>query len=170
MKKTQTLLMTVFWGLLLVAALLYIACEYLNFDFSYLSDTSEQTRYVVSTVMILATLAVLPMALRLFKKRKVHAELISLREVALRKWGLVRLVLLGDMLIINTMLYFLFGFESSFGYLAVVLLLAMPFVYPSMDRCLAEVEEVSPENPECPENPENPESPEKPGTPETPAE
>ena len=166
MKKTHDLLMTLFWGQLLLAALIYVGCEYLNVDISFLTTASEPTRYVVSTIMILATLALLPLALRLFKLRKVHAELISLRETALHKWGVLRLLLLGGLLLINTLLYYAFGFEPSFGYLAVVVLLAMPFIYPSMARCLTEVEEVSPENPD---NPESPESPEAPVTPETPA-
>lgn len=162
MKRTQNLLMAVFWGQLLLAALIYVCCEYLHIDIAVLADTAEQTRYVVSTVMILATLTFVPTALRMFKMRRIHAELVNFREAALLKWGVVRLTLLGDAMIINTMLYYLFGFEPSFGYLAVILLLAMPFVYPTMDRCMAEVEEEAPltsETPEAPMTSETPESP-----------
>ena len=141
MKKTHDMLIVLFWSQLIVPAIIYVCCEYLNVDLAFLAGTSENGRYVVSTVMILATLALLPLALRLFKFQRIHNDLIERRADALHKWGIIRLIILGDLLLINTLLYYAYGFESAFGYLAVVTLLAMPFVYPTMERCYAEVED-----------------------------
>ena len=41
----------------------------------------------------------------------------------------------------NTLLYYIYGFEPAFGYLAVMVMLTMPFVFPTMSRCKAETEE-----------------------------
>ena len=63
--------------------------------------------------------------------------------------GMVRLMLMGLLLIVNTFLYYAFEFESAYGYLAVVVLLCMPFVVPTMSRCQAEVtaeEQLQPTN------------------------
>ena len=45
------------------------------------------------------------------------------------------------LLVSNTLLYYLYGFEAAFGYLAVMVMLTMPFVLPTMNRCKAETEE-----------------------------
>ena len=140
MKQTRDILMTIFWLQLIIPALLYVGCEFFSLDLALLSDTQPQVRYVVSTVMILLTLAMVPVALRLFKLHRVSDDLLMRKAEALRKWGLLRLVILGDLLVANTLLYYVFGFEPAFGYLAVVVLLTLPFVYPTMNRCLAEVE------------------------------
>jgi hypothetical protein len=89
--------------------------------------------------MILLTLAAIPLGLRLFKFRKVADDLRQRGELALLKWGVLRLSMIGDLLVINTLLYYIFGFEPAFGYLAVICLLSMPFIVPTMSRCEAEV-------------------------------
>lgn len=147
MKQTRDLLMTLYWTVLIVPALIYVCGDILDIDLAVLSGVSELARYVVSTVMILATLALLPIVLRLFKMQRVHADLVRRRADALKKWGSLRVCILGGLLLLNTLLYYAFGFESSFGYLAIVTLLCMPFVYPTMDRCLTEVEDESPQTP-----------------------
>jgi hypothetical protein len=35
----------------------------------------------------------------------------------------------------------MYGFEPAFGYLAVMVMLTMPFVLPTMSRCKSETEE-----------------------------
>ena len=52
--------------------------------------------------------------------------------------GIVRIMLLGAPLVINTLLYYFFGFEPAFGYLAVITLLSMVFILPTTSRCVAE--------------------------------
>lgn len=133
--------MALFCQQLLTAGILYVCCDYLNVDLAFLSGVDQQTLFVVSTVMILLTLAAIPLGLRLFKFRKVASDLQSRGADALQKWGVIRLSMIGDLLVVNTLLYYVFGFEPAFGYLAVVCLLTMPFIVPTMSRCKAEISE-----------------------------
>ncbi len=149
MKRTQQILMALFWAQLLIPALLYVGGEFLDVDMAFLSDCPSNVRYVVSTVMILLSLTLIPLALRLFKFRKIHDDLIARQAFALDKWGRARLIILGDLLLFNTALYYAFGFEPTFGYLAVVTLLTLPFVYPTMNRCLTETEDEQEEGSEA---------------------
>lgn len=145
MKQTRNLLMTLFWGLVAIPALLYVSCEFLGADIAYLSGATPAVRYAASAVAILLTLVLLPLSLRFFRLPRIHADLLSRKAAALRKWGRLRLLTIGGLLIVNTLLYYLLGFEPAFGYLAVVVLLTLPFVCPTMSRCLAETESDSQE-------------------------
>ena len=64
----------------------------------------------------------------------------ELKEQALLKWGLIRLILLELPMLCNTLFYYQF-MNTTFGYMAIIQLLCLPFVVPTMGRCLAEVEE-----------------------------
>lgn len=142
MKKTRNILVVIYALMLLAAAAIYICGDYLEVDMAVLtSDTDKQTGYVVQMVMILLTLSLVPLALRLFKFKQIHASLLVSPATALLKWGIVRILVLGLLLVTNTLLYYIYGFEPSFGYLAVMILLTMPFVVPTMSRCKAETEE-----------------------------
>lgn len=146
MKQTQKILMLLFWSILLQAAVIYLIADVMDIDISIFSGASREARFLPMTLMILITLALVPLSLRLFKFRIVADDLIRRKEKALQKWGIIRLCMLEFLLIVNALLYYFFGFESSFGYLAVVVLLTMPFVYPSMTRCINETEpQVEPE-------------------------
>ena len=105
------------------------------------SENDKQTGYVVQMIMILLTLCLVPLALRLFKFKQIHSSLLSSPDTALLKWGSIRILILGLLLVANTFLYYIYGFEPSFGYLAVMVMLTMPFVLPTMKRCKAETEE-----------------------------
>ena len=139
MKKTRNILMALFAGFLLTAALLYICGEFLQRDMTLWADATRGQQFVGSTVMILLTIGLLPLSLRLFKFQFVADRLVQRKAPALACWGSVRLVIMGLLLVLNTFFYYAFGFESTYGYLAVVTLLCMPFVFPTMNRCMAEV-------------------------------
>ena len=99
----------------------------------------EQVEFGLVFFMELITVCLIPLALRLFKFKKVEADLKRHGAVALRKWGILRLLMLLLPLMKNTLLYYLF-MNTTFGYMAIIVLLTTPFVYPSMSRCLSEVE------------------------------
>ena len=142
MKRTRNILMVLYWLLLLVAAGIYVCGEFLEVDMAWLSsDESRQMGIVVQMVMILLTLGLVPLALYLFKMKRIHASLVENPSVTLLKWGVVRILILGSLLMTNTLLYYMYGFEPAFGYLAVMVMLTMPFVLPTMSRCKAETEE-----------------------------
>jgi hypothetical protein len=69
----------------------------------------------------------------------VHNDLLQRQETALMKWGQCRLAMLALPLFMNVLFYYLF-MNTTFGYMGIILLLCMPFVYPSMNRCRAELE------------------------------
>lgn len=149
MKKTQHLLILLFCIFMTLTALLYVAGEFFNCDMMVFADASRQTRFIVCTTMILLTIGLLPLSLRLFKLRRVQDDLLSRKAPALMKWGCLRLCTMGLLLVADTFLYYAFGLEPAYGYLAVVVLLCMPFVVPTMGRCEAEVQPVE-SNPEAP--------------------
>lgn len=96
--------------------------------------------FVVATIMELLTIAIIPFALRLFKFRKVNGKLTeseTTRWDNLLKYGSVRILLLAIPMIINVVCYYLFTL-TAFAYLAIILFLCMFFVYPTVDKCIAE--------------------------------
>jgi hypothetical protein len=101
--------------------------------------TEKQTEFLLTTLMELLTLTCVYMALRLFKFDKVHQELVTRKADGLRRWGLIRLAILLLPMPLNTVLYYLF-MNTTFGYMAIILAICLPFVYPSEARCEAETE------------------------------
>lgn len=144
MKKARNILSALFCAIMAVNTLLYIIGEFIQADMTFLGDTSRQTRFIVSTLMIMLTICLLPLSLRLFKFKHIQADLMERHDKALTKWGTLRLATMGLLLTANTVLYYAFEFESAYGYLSLVVLLCMPFVLPTMNRCIAET---SPEPP-----------------------
>ena len=96
--------------------------------------------FVVATIMELLTIAIIPFALRLFKFRKVNGKLTEseiTRWDNLLKYGSVRILLLAIPMIINVVCYYLFTL-TAFAYMAIILFLCMFFIYPTVDKCIAE--------------------------------
>lgn len=141
MEKTRNILAAVFMLICVIALGLYVGGEFLDMDIAVLEDEGQDTKFVVQTVDILLSLAVVPTALYMFRKPAIHADLMARKAPALLKWGLLRLLMLGLLLVGNTLLYYLFGFEPAFGYLAIITAMVMPFVVPTMKRCLSETNE-----------------------------
>lgn len=82
----------------------------------------------------LMVVAFIPLALYLFRIKKVSNDLRLHPVEALRKWGLVRLALLAVPLVVCTFLYYV-TMNVAYGYLAIILLICLVFVYPSKVRC-----------------------------------
>lgn len=102
----------------------------------YAALPGGQLEFAFAMVMEIATICLIPLALRLFKFKKV-AE--SLKTVdGLRLWGTVRLAILCVPMVVNTLLYYLF-MNVAFGYLAIILFLCLFFVMPTRQRCEAEM-------------------------------
>ena len=95
---------------------------------------NTQAWFIILTVMELLTIAVIPAALYLFKIKKVKEALKAEPVAAMKKYGVMRLLMLGLPLVANTDLYYM-SMNVAFGYMAIILLLVLPFVYPSKARC-----------------------------------
>ena len=139
MKKISKQL-TFVYILLAAIALAIVALYELDVLESGVLADSKQTEFVALTVMELTSLAAAFIGLRLFKFRMIHNELVTNEEPAMLKWGLLRLLILEVPMIVNTYLYYIY-MNTTFGYLAIILLLCLPFVMPTESRCLAETSE-----------------------------
>ena len=139
MKETRNLLMTLFCIPIGYVVAVAIVFETNIFESGLYAD-DKNVEFMMTAVMELVTLGTVFLALRLFKFNKVHDDLVARKYAALKKWGLLRLLMLGLPMMYNTYLYYMF-MNTTFGYMAIIQMLCMPFVYPSKSRCGAEVEE-----------------------------
>jgi hypothetical protein len=139
MKQTQRLLMILFITSIVLPLAMVVLFE-TGIIATGIMAGDTQSEFLLTSTMELVTLAFAFLSLRLFKFGRIHADLVNRQEKALLKWGYLRLLLIQAPLVINTLLYYLY-MKPTFGYLAIILALCLPFVYPSMDRCLAEVSE-----------------------------
>lgn len=91
-------------------------------------------QFVFQSVMEVVSVVVIPVALYLFKMKKVERDLRQRGARALNSWGSLRVLLIGLPMLINTLLYYLF-MSVAFGYMAIILFLCIIFIYPSKERC-----------------------------------
>ena len=138
MKETRNQLMAV-----LVFALLFALGAVVLYETGILESglfvEHKNSEFILTALMELLTLGGVFMALRLFKLQKVHHDLVTNKEHALFRWGILRLALLLVPMVANNYLYYMF-MNTTFGYMAIIQLLCLPFVFPSMSRCQSEVE------------------------------
>ena len=139
MKRTQCILMGFFITTIVVVVALVVLFE-TDVIASGLLAGDNQTEFVFTTMMELITLGFAFLSLRLFKFGAIRADLFARKETALQNWGVLRLMLIQGPLWFNTLLYYLY-MSPTFGYLAIILALCLPFVYPSMSRCIADTTE-----------------------------
>lgn len=152
MKQIRNILTIIFWSILAAALLLVVLFEY---EVLPMGTWSEQlsAEFLCRCTMEVVALGGIYLALRLFKFQRVHQDLVERREQALQKWGILRLLLLELPMFLNTLLYYMF-LQTTYGYLAIIAALSLPFVYPTLGRCMDEVEEPE-ETPETPETKES---------------
>lgn len=100
----------------------------------------KQSEFILTAVMEIVSLGAAFLGLRLFKFKAIQKDLVRRKEKAMWKWGMTRLLILEAPMVINTLLYYIY-MNTTFGYLAIILLLCLPFVYPTLSRCNAETTE-----------------------------
>ncbi len=136
-KKVQLLLQLVFWVPVAVALLTVGLGEADVLPVGVLAG-AKQAEFVLASVMEVLTIVAIPLALKLFKLKPIAARLTAATGVAaLHRWGVVRLSLLCVPMVVNIVSYYLFMWVG-FAYLAIILLLSLFFVYPSLSRCYNE--------------------------------
>ena len=138
MKQTRNYLMAVYIGALVLAGLILLLYETGVLE-QGISIENKKPEFITLTLMEIMTLAAIYFALRLFKMEKIHKDLLARKEVALKKWGLLRLELF-DVPLIANILFYEWYMNPTFGYMAIILFICQPFVFPSMSRCMAETE------------------------------
>lgn len=140
MKQTKNILTILFWSLLSISAIIVLLFETDIMESGILAAKEGNAEFIITVVFELVTLAVVPLSLKMFQFKFIKKSLITGRENALAKWGMIRIAMLLFLLLLNVILYYLF-MNMSFAYMALIALICLPFIYPSMDRCVSEVEE-----------------------------
>ena len=136
MKKVSQQLIA-FYTAQIALALIFVVLFELDMLPTGIMADDKQTDFLLTATMEIVSLGAAFLGLRLFKFEVVSKSLVEQKEKAMWKWGMTRLLILEAPMVINTLLYYIF-MNTTFGYLAIILLLCLPFVYPSLNRCLAE--------------------------------
>ena len=129
MNKTISLLRTVLIANVGVAVVIAALYE-LDMLPSGMLAGRPQDEFLSTISMELITIVFIPVALRLFKTKDVEKRLEEGNIKAFRKWGLVRILMITVPLVLNTLLYYSF-MNTTFGYMALILLICLPFIYPA---------------------------------------
>lgn len=135
MKTVSRILQVIYWCVLLgTGAIVYLyEREMLIPGMLVPTDINDNTEFVVAVVLELVTLGTIPLSLYLMKIPYVF-DMICVSNKAYFVWALVRLFMMTIPLVLDTLCYYWFMF-SGFGYMAIVMLLAWPFIYPTFLRC-----------------------------------
>lgn len=136
MKSIQHKLLLQFWIPIIICLILVILYENeLLLPAAWQSSDIGET--YAGMVMELLTICLIPLSLRLFKFKFVTHRFEADAPSALLQWGSVRMLMLSLPMLFNTFLYYQF-MNVAFGYMGIIGLLSMMFVYPSRSRCEAE--------------------------------
>ena len=139
MKQTIKTLKGIFWGIVGGACMFFAVAEFVLMDSTGGLMTNEpQLEFICQSLMVLATLVSIYLSLRLFKINYVQQQIRTSPLQAYTKWSIIRMALLEAPLFLNILGYWLFV-NGSFAWLATILLLAFPFVYPTEERYINEV-------------------------------
>lgn len=129
MKKTVNILRTLFIasvGIAVVVAALY---ELDILPSGVLADRPHD-EFLCTIAMELVTIVFIPIALRLFKTKDVDRRLDEGDIKTFKTWSIVRILMITVPLLMNTLLYYIF-MNTTFGYMALILLICLPFIYPA---------------------------------------
>jgi len=100
----------------------------------------KQSEFILLSVMEVLTLGFIPLSLKLLKIKYVRKNIAAAPYKNMLKWGLFRLCLIGLPAVINTIMYYSY-MNAAFGYLAIIGILCLFFIYPGTERCINEIEE-----------------------------
>lgn len=136
-KKVSTILKVQMY-LSIATAVIIVALFESNLLMPSLIEKGSQTEFLLLTIMEIVTVCVVPLALRLFKFKFVSREIEASPTQGLQKWGVIRMALLCDTMVLNTLLYYATPLNVAFGYMAIICLICLIFVNPTVRRCEAE--------------------------------
>ena len=122
MKKTVNILRTLFIASVGIAVVDILPS-------GVLADR-PQDEFLCTIAMELVTIVFIPIALRLFKTKDVDRRLDEGDIKTFKTWSIVRILMITVPLLMNTLLYYIF-MNTAFGYMALILLICLPFIYPA---------------------------------------
>ena len=136
-KQVQRILMINFFFMVIVSLLLVTLYETEILTPMEKLGADASLMFGIMVVMELLTIVVIPMALKLFSLKMIRRKLVAQKGDALLVWGTARINMLCLPMLINTFMYYQ-TMAPAFGYMAIILMLCLFFVYPSMERCTDE--------------------------------
>ena len=139
MKKVSKQLMAFYIAQIALALVVVVLFELDVLPVGVMAD-DKQSDFIFTALMEIVSLGAAFLGLRLFKFKAIHDDLVKRQEKAMWKWGMARLIILEAPLVIDTLLYYIY-MNTTYGYLAIIMLLTLPFVFPSENRCIAETSE-----------------------------
>ncbi len=129
MKKTVNILRTLFIASVGIAVVVAVLYELDILPSGVLADR-PQDEFLCTIAMELVTIVFIPIALRLFKTKDVDRRLDEGDIKTFKTWSIVRILMITVPLLMNTLLYYIF-MNTTFGYMALILLICLPFIYPA---------------------------------------
>lgn len=128
--------MTIFLTSIAVGLVIVVLFENDLLPCGIMISDDKSVEFVVATIMELLTICVIPVALKLFRFKRISKLLTSAE--ALSKWGTIRLLMLCVPMIVNTVFYYMF-MNVAFGYMGIIIFLCLFFVVPTKERCSSEI-------------------------------
>lgn len=139
MKRVKNILAAEMLASLLVSLIIIVLYESGTLLAGYLQDNAN-AEFLSVTCMEIVTICMIPLSLKMFKWKKVSASLKNDDGRALIKWGTLRMSMICIPMMLNTLFYYLFGFNVAFGYMGIIGLICLAFIYPSTSRCVNETQ------------------------------
>lgn len=138
MTKTNTTkrLLFLFYCLVVLAVALVVVGEMGLIELSGV-DAGTEVEFCVLSAMELLTVCSLPVALKMFKLKKVTGWIGDDTE-RYSAASIVRLLMIGVPMIVDIACYYVF-MSVAFAYMAIISVLCLTFVYPSDGRRLEEM-------------------------------
>lgn len=135
LKFSQRILLINFWVLLLAAILMVLLYETEMLAPGTLLFSSDFV-FLMQVIMEFLTIAVIPLALKLFAFKAVKRKLVNGKGSALLPWGTVRINMLCLPMLVNTFMYYQ-TMSPAFGYMAIILsCVSFSYIHPWRDVCL----------------------------------
>ena len=128
----QRILQITFYSIVVPAILLVLLFENNVFSAGLYAD-NKPADFLFITIMEILTICCIPLALRLIKDKTMKKYDVPRRMQIYRRKAMLRLLLLGCPLLVNTFLYYLF-MNVAFGYMAIILFLCLLFIIPTKER------------------------------------
>lgn len=123
--------------ILYISALLLAACVAVLFETHLLPSgifaPNPSQAYTLQIVCILSTIVMIPLSLKLLYFSRIRTR-IQASEQSYATWCAIRVVLLGGILLMNLIIYYLIGFDTSFAYLALIAVVPFFFIWPSEEK------------------------------------
>lgn len=141
MKKTNKILQTVLYVSLAISLVMVILFECDILECGLLAANLKD-EFIAATVMELVTICAIPVVLRTFKFGFIKKRVRNGGIGSLQFWSLLRMLIFCILMVVNTLLYYLFMYVA-FGYMAIILFLCIFLIFPTMERLKKEMEECS---------------------------